>query len=308
MHDSYKGFMPRMLTLQNLMDTPGRTEVASMIKSGVASADRPMSTLILYTDLQNPLLKKYKFDPKSFLVGSKEAFLQVHQAIASADFFNFSNGFSTTSDANTILKSSLHPKLYSACSLACKDLHGKNIQTFMTSAIVNSISMERVTTDIQQGNIEEKSNSDRVVEGGVKENDIGSDSSVKSVTEGAESSVRDVKQEEEDKEINILNAANGTSDTPPSDTPPSASSSSDATVNVDGEDVVLSTKTYPPGSVVAQVDVVIEAEEVYETKVEDGSTMPTMRKTVMMWTFKGCISGQEELDWQIVAFDGYGEV
>mmetsp|Transcript_229 Transcript_229/g.285 ORF Transcript_229/g.285 Transcript_229/m.285 type:complete len:187 (+) Transcript_229:117-677(+) len=154
MHDSYKGFMPRMLTLQNLMDTPGRTEVASMIKSGVASADRPMSTLILYTDLQNPLLKKYKFDPKSFLVGSKEAFLQVHQAIASADFFNFSNGFSTTSDANTILKSSLHPKLYSACSLACKDLHGKNIQTFMTSAIVNSISMERVTTDIQQGNIE----------------------------------------------------------------------------------------------------------------------------------------------------------
>jgi hypothetical protein len=99
---------------------------------------------IYYSDLQNPLIKKYKFDPKNFLVGSKEvfcvsmyifvwiyifqvhqaiasfdffnysiyihiniyiqAFLQVHQAIASADFFNYSNGFSSTSDADTILK------------------------------------------------------------------------------------------------------------------------------------------------------------------------------------------------------------
>jgi hypothetical protein len=31
MHESYKGFLPRMMTLQNLMDTPGRLEMGYMI-------------------------------------------------------------------------------------------------------------------------------------------------------------------------------------------------------------------------------------------------------------------------------------
>jgi hypothetical protein len=44
------------------------------------------------SELQNPLLKKYGFDPYSFLEGSKEGFIQVHKAIASADFYNHVNG------------------------------------------------------------------------------------------------------------------------------------------------------------------------------------------------------------------------
>ena len=44
-------------------------------------------------DLQNPLLVKYKFDPKEFVQGSSEAFKQVHRAIASMSFTNFVNGY-----------------------------------------------------------------------------------------------------------------------------------------------------------------------------------------------------------------------
>ena len=49
--------------------------------------------MTIYADLQNPLLTKYQFDAEDFMVGAKEAFKQVHMTIASADFFNYSNGF-----------------------------------------------------------------------------------------------------------------------------------------------------------------------------------------------------------------------
>jgi hypothetical protein len=49
-------------------------------------------TTIQHTDLQNPLLKKYKFDAREFVQGAKEAFIQVHSALASVAFFNYVNG------------------------------------------------------------------------------------------------------------------------------------------------------------------------------------------------------------------------
>lgn len=52
-----------------------------------------------FTDLQNPLLKKYNFNAKDFVVGSKEAFSQVHLAIASLSFSNFVNGYDWAAEA-----------------------------------------------------------------------------------------------------------------------------------------------------------------------------------------------------------------
>ena len=45
-----------------------------------------------YTDLQNPLLQKYKFDAADFVKGSRDALIQVNMAIASVNFSNYSNG------------------------------------------------------------------------------------------------------------------------------------------------------------------------------------------------------------------------
>ena len=47
----------------------------------------------MHSDLQNPLLVKYKFDAKEFVEGSTEAFKQVHLAIASLSFTNFIHGY-----------------------------------------------------------------------------------------------------------------------------------------------------------------------------------------------------------------------
>ena len=75
------------------MDAKGRKDFWTLHKQGVVSQEAPFSAITIYADLQNPLLTKYQFDAQDFMVGAKEAFKQVHMTIASADFFNYSNGF-----------------------------------------------------------------------------------------------------------------------------------------------------------------------------------------------------------------------
>ena len=93
LQSSYQGIFPRLLTLQKLMDVKGRSDFFKLHKQGVVSQESPLTAMTIYADLQNPLLTKYQFDAQDFMVGAKEAFKQVHMTIASADFFNYSNGF-----------------------------------------------------------------------------------------------------------------------------------------------------------------------------------------------------------------------
>ena len=82
-------------------------------------------------------------------------------------------------------------------------------------------------------------------------------------------------------------------------------SKGDSETDADEVDTKLAVK-YPAGSVVATVDMLFEAEEEYESSLPDGARVTSRRTTFSRWTFRGCISGHEELDWLVVAFDGYG--
>ena len=99
LQSTYEGMIPRLLTLQKLLDVKGRSDFFKLHKQGVVSQESPLSAMAIFADLQNPLLTKYQFDAEDFMVGAKEAFKQVHMTIASADFFNYSNGFDK--DMNT---------------------------------------------------------------------------------------------------------------------------------------------------------------------------------------------------------------
>ena len=96
---------------------------------------------------------------------------------------------------------------------------------------------------------------------------------------------------------------------------------------------------YPPGSVLASVEVRFDIQEEFETKLHSSkkkqtsattdtttttttttteekeddaalvdmlSTVKNARKTSVHWTFRGCISGQVPLSWTVVAFNGMG--
>ena len=134
---SYEGLLPRLMTLQTLLDKKARGTLFDLHKNGVVPQESPLIALAIFADLQNPLLKKYKFDAAEFVVGAKEAFRQVHMAIASADFFNFSNGFASDQGSDKLLQESLHPKLYAACREACVEMHEKNVQTHMQAIKVS---------------------------------------------------------------------------------------------------------------------------------------------------------------------------
>ena len=49
-----------------------------------------------------------------------------------------------------------------------------------------------------------------------------------------------------------------------------------------------------------------QAEEDYDSKLPDGSRITTKRTTTTHWTFRGCVSGQQALDWEITGFNGFG--
>lgn len=67
---------------------------------------------------------------------------------------------------------------------------------------------------------------------------------------------------------------------------------------------------YPPGSVVATVDVQFDIREEFETTMGGAesalSSIRHARSSAPMWTFRGCISGQVPLHWRVVAFNGLG--
>ena len=76
---------------------------------------------------------------------------------------------------------------------------------------------------------------------------------------------------------------------------------------------------YPAGSVVATVDVAFEAEEEQEISmkqhkgevagkgkdinIESTTSVTSTFTHQRVWTFRACISGQEEMDWKVVLFD-----
>ena len=112
LQSTYEGMIPRLLTLQKLLDVKGRSDFFKLHKQGVVSQESPLSAMAIYADLQNPLLTKYQFDAEDFMVGAKEAFKQVHMTIASADFFNYSNGFGESIEKLFTSPLTTHPRTH----------------------------------------------------------------------------------------------------------------------------------------------------------------------------------------------------
>lgn len=63
---------------------------------------------------------------------------------------------------------------------------------------------------------------------------------------------------------------------------------------------------YPVGAVVATVLVDYEVIENVNFEVKTFGPVSVVAQKKATWAFQGCISGQEELNWRVVAFDGVG--
>ena len=71
----------------------GRKKIEELERNKILISNHPIRVFLLYSDLQNPLLVKYNFEPSEFLKGAEHAFLTIQKGIVSKDFYNFATGY-----------------------------------------------------------------------------------------------------------------------------------------------------------------------------------------------------------------------
>ena len=221
-----------------------------LFQSGVVNDQHGV---MLFRDLQNPLLVKYAFDPNAFVGGAKIAFEAVNLAIASKEFHRYAGGVIKQSSDNDLVSEVLSSRLYVACLESSTFLREKGITTEMNRVHVSKCFLKSIKTAI----ISTTPNDD-------------------------------------DDQTDLAKAALTDISGPTPEVDPAPMKKSPA---------------YPPGSVVATVEVLFQSEEEFVRTVDStgGSTeVVSKRDNTSTWTFQGCISGQTELHWKIVAFDGLG--
>jgi hypothetical protein len=142
LHKNYNSLISKVDAVQLLFESDQHRKLYENITamnrktSNLINVKYFLPSLMLYLDLQHPLLIKYGYDVFDFQKGAVEAFKQVHMAIASKDLFNYSNNFSTKSEAGELLQETLHPKLYKACIEACKEMQSRGINVCYFTVIL----------------------------------------------------------------------------------------------------------------------------------------------------------------------------
>ena len=201
----------------------------------------------------------------------------------------------------------LSSRLYAACVESSTFLRGQGLEIEMNSVHVSKCVLKSIKTNIISSTT-------------TTTNDTDEKSSSDIATAAATAAVTD------------LSVADQVKSTDGDSTPATASSSEvdpAAMMAKKMEKIEMEKKksvaSYPPGSVVATVEVMFQSVEEYvhrrQSTVDSTTTTTTAaaaaaagpveevfskRDKTSTWTFQGCISGQTELHWKIVALDGLG--
>jgi len=266
--NSFSGIVPKLTSAYNtLINTSARTEFKKLCDNKVLFPNYAPA-LLTFCQLQNPVLKKYKFDPAEFAEGATEAFKQLHLAMASTDFNSFISGASQESPAADLLKSSLSPYLYDACAKAARHLNKEDKTLIMTEVNVNQIALVDVETFIH---FDLLARNKELIENFI--NAVKSESTLKSDA----TTLKRLEAEE---------------------------AAVDAGIFPEEVEVEPIENTFVDGSVIVRASVMYEAQENYADA--SNLSLKHSRLAHSTWTFEGCISGQTDLDWKVVAFDGIG--
>lgn len=289
----YQGLIPRILSILNLFGDNDKIsaliklEDKSIVTSGIMR-------LFTYADLQNPLLIKYDFDPVDFMEGAIHAFEVVHRAIGSTDMQNFANGYSSKSETHEMLKKTLGPQIYKATMEASKEMN-------------SIVDMRTIKFDLQKSHL--VSITTDIIEESV---DGGQTDSVGEKSEGQAVQEREAKHAAATQKIASDRLGNATDD--------DGKKKEEYNENAGEEDDIeppLVPLKYPVGSVVATATVFLKGVETLEFKLPsnissvsgtESELIKQSRTTKFAWTFRSCISGHQEMDWKIVAFDGFGDI
>lgn len=253
---SFDGLVPKLASAYNtVMNSNARAEMKRLI-DGKVLVPAYVPALACFSQLQNPVLKKYKFNPVEFMEGATEAFKQIHLAIASTEFSKFCNGERKESPKADLLKASLSPYLFDACTRAARHLYKGDKTLVMTHVDVSKRALLSLETFIY---VDLLASHKKLV-----------DDTVNAL----------LKKETPDKtDVSPIKAS--------TDDP-----IHDAVVNnLEDYDIEVAEQTFTEGSVIVRATVMYEAEETYAET--NNLSKSHSRLAHSMWTFEGCISGND---------------
>jgi hypothetical protein len=141
------------LVLSLLLRVEERKKFAALQNKNIIGTENILENGAVYVCLQNPLLKRYDFDPAEFLEGAKFGFEAVYSAIASKDFFEFCNKTVENSESHELLSSTLSPTLYDACVRAQKLLHSQGAAVTLKELSIPRFHISAVFTSIAAGDV-----------------------------------------------------------------------------------------------------------------------------------------------------------
>ena len=152
LQESFKGFWPKILTLQVLGSDAGWKKFLQL--DGKSLLGPLPYSLYSFVILQDPLLLKYGFNPSDFAIGAEEAFKQFSLALSSTEFANFANGHIKSSKQAIFLQNAVSQNLYTACLNALRKDQLGSPEVTMKSIEVSAVHFLALETRVVRNNTE----------------------------------------------------------------------------------------------------------------------------------------------------------
>eukprot|EP01035_Chromulina_nebulosa_P022546 gene22546-29196_t len=151
LQESFEGFWPKVFSLQVLSSDAGQKTFLHL--DGKCLLGPLPYSLYTFAILQDPLLKKYAFNPTEFAIGAEEAFKQFSLAIASREFLNFANGFIKSSAVANFVQNTVSENLYNICVDALNKNKMDSPETTMESIDVSAVHYLALETRLIRNNL-----------------------------------------------------------------------------------------------------------------------------------------------------------
>ena len=303
-----------------LLEKPERMKFIKLQEDKIIRNDNILMAVWMYVQLQNPLLERYSVDVPEIITGATYAFDCAYRAIYSKDINDYAVGERVSSVSNNLLKDTMSTLLYISCLCANKKMREKGVVYNITDLHINTTTLTNIYTEIVPDNV--AAGVECIIE---KDGDVykltPSQTSVPAASATVEGapicSTKPATRAASRASCNHKRRRNQFTTTHPA---PAETATASVTSNAAAPtSTVAHTNTqqpaqgqshqtpvyipsplsaYPPGSVLACVEVRFDIQEELETR-------RTRRNSVRL-TFRGCISGQVPLSWRIIGFNGGG--
>jgi hypothetical protein len=154
-HNEFDSIQNKFKVLLGLFNASDRNKFYELQRQEIIPMKPTLLAMLLYVELQNPLLSKYRVDMSEFRKGALYAFDKAYRAISSKELADYIAGETTSCSSHELLKDTMNSTLFNAFTDACKDLRSKRVSSVLTDLTIKNMTLSAVSTRIVPGDVPE---------------------------------------------------------------------------------------------------------------------------------------------------------